>query len=324
MELISVKRIWDQGEHNAFTDLIAFQKALFCVFREGSAHVSPDGALRILRSVDAGDTWQSVALLSSTQADLRDGKLVEFQGELLLLGGGAPHDKSGLQSYLWCSKDGICWSEPLEVADKGYWLWRLTAHQGSLYGVGYRAGPDGDTRLYKSDDGIAFNTWINVFNNQGYVNESSLVFHQDNGFCLLRRDPVWGPEFLGLLGKSSPPFNHWQWQALDKRIGGPVMFIYQSRLLAVVRLYEGQIRTALVEIEPDAGTIKELLTLPSQGDTSYAGVVLNGDILWVSYYSSHELAIVSHSEGTKDQDNKTQDKSKTMIYFAQIKLADEI
>lgn len=318
MELISVKRIWELGEHNAFTDLLLYQGALFCVFREGSAHISPDGALRILRSVDSGDTWQSVALIRSTQADLRDGKLIEFQGKLLLLGGGAHHDKSGLQSYLWRSKDGVNWSEPLEIADKGYWLWRLTAHQGSLYGIGYRAGPDGDTRLYKSDDGTVFNTWVNIFNNQGYVNESSLVFHENSGFCLLRRDPVWGPEFVGLLGQSSPPFTQWQWQALDKRIGGPVMFIYQSRLLAVVRLYEGQIRTALVEIDRDTGAIREWLTLPSQGDTSYAGVVLWGDTLWVSYYSSHESSIASHAEGPKEQD-----KPKTMIYFAQIKLAGE-
>ena len=63
MKLISVKRIWEQGAHNAFTDLIRFQGALFCVFREGTAHVSPDGALRILRSADLGETWQSVALI---------------------------------------------------------------------------------------------------------------------------------------------------------------------------------------------------------------------------------------------------------------------
>lgn len=59
--------------------------------------MSPDGALRILRSADLGDTWQSVALIRSDEADLRDGKLIEYQGELLLLGGGTLHDKSGLQ-----------------------------------------------------------------------------------------------------------------------------------------------------------------------------------------------------------------------------------
>ncbi|MFB2673408.1 exo-alpha-sialidase [Shewanella xiamenensis] len=320
MELISVKRIWAQGEHNAFTDLVLYQGALFCVFREGSAHVSPDGALRILCSYDAGENWQSVALLTSAHADLRDGKLIEFRGELLLLGGGTQHDKSGLQSYLWRSKDGVHWSEPQAVADKGYWLWRLTEHQDALYGVGYRAGPDGDTRFYKSDDGQLFKPWMPVFNDQGYVNESSLVFHQGSCFCLLRRDPVWSDEFLGLLGHSLPPFKQWTWQTLDKRIGGPVLFVYQSRFMAVVRLYEGNIRTALIEINQDTGAIHERLTLPSQGDTSYAGIVLKGDHLWVSYYSSHEQ--VSVPDNIQVQSDNLQEKSKTMIYFAKIRLSD--
>ena len=30
------------------------------------------------------------------------------------------------------------------------------------------------------------------------------------------------------------------------------------------------------------------LTLPSGGDTSYAGMVWHEDLLWMSYYSSHE------------------------------------
>ena len=321
MKLISVKRIWEHAAHNAFTDLITFQGALFCVFREGTAHVSPDGALRILRSADLGDTWQSVALIRSDEADLRDGKLIEYQGELLLLGGGTLHDKSGLQSHLWRSVNGLAWSDALKVADKGYWLWRLTEHQNALYGVGYRAGPDGDTRLYKSEDGVKFETWLKLFNNQGYVNETAIVFHQENGFCLLRRDPVWGPEFVGLLGRSQMPFTDWQWQELDKRIGGPVMLMYQSRLLAVVRLYDEQVRTALVEIHPDTGVVQELLTLPSKGDTSYAGVVIDGNELWVSYYSSHELADSQlDMQNSLDESNRGA-KAKTMIYFAKIQLS---
>jgi len=324
MKLISVKRIWEQGAHNAFTDLIRFQGALFCVFREGTAHVSPDGALRILRSADLGDTWQSVALICSDEADLRDGKLIEYQGELLLLGGGTLHDKSGLQSHLWRSLDGLVWSDALKIGDKGYWLWRLTEYQNALYGVGYRAGPDGDTRLYKSDDGVQFETWLMVFNNQGYVNESAIVFDQDNGFCLLRRDPVWGPEYVGLLGCSQAPFIDWQWQELDKRIGGPVMLMYQSRLLAVVRLYDEQVRTALVEIHPNTGVVQELLTLPSKGDTSYAGVVIDRNELWVSYYSSHEIANDQLHTQNVQNESSISTQAKTMIYFAKIQLVGEL
>lgn len=41
MKLISVKRIWEHAAHNAFTDLITFQGAMFCVFREGTPMCHP-------------------------------------------------------------------------------------------------------------------------------------------------------------------------------------------------------------------------------------------------------------------------------------------
>ena len=39
---------------------------------------------------------------------------------------------------------------------------------------------------------------------------------------------------------------------------------------------------------PAANTMTECLELPSGGDTSYAGMVLDDGLLWISYYSSHE------------------------------------
>lgn len=99
------------------------------------------------------------------------------------------------------------------------------------------------------------------------------------------------------------------------------MLMYQSRLLAVVRLYDEQVRTALVEIHPDTGVVQELLTLPSKGDTSYAGVVIDGNELWVSYYSSHELADSQlDTQNSLDESNRVA-KAKTMIYFAKIQLS---
>ena len=51
--VLEVRKIWDRAPHNAFTDLIRFEERWFCVFREGKAHVSPDGALRVITSPDA-------------------------------------------------------------------------------------------------------------------------------------------------------------------------------------------------------------------------------------------------------------------------------
>ena len=62
-EIVSVKRIWDEAPHNAFTDLIRFHRRWYCTFREADGHVKGDGKLRVLESGD-GDNWQSAAVLA--------------------------------------------------------------------------------------------------------------------------------------------------------------------------------------------------------------------------------------------------------------------
>jgi hypothetical protein len=63
------------------------------------------------------------------------------------------------------------------------------------------------------------------------------------------------------------------------------------------------VRTALCWLDPRSGRLTEFLTLPSSGDTSYAGLVWHDRLLWVSHYSSHE--------------------GKTSIYLAKVKLAEK-
>ncbi len=298
--LVEVGKIWDHAPHNAFTDLVRFHDRWFCVFREGTAHVSPDGALRVITSPD-GKKWESAALVTSPTADLRDAKIsVTPDGRLMLSGAGALHDKSrhSHQSLAWFSKDGRAWSEPYAVGDPDFWLWRVTWHQGRAYGIGYGCGEDQSVRLYASRDGQKFDTLVERLYDVGYPNETSLVFAGDTCYCLLRRD---GQPNSGLLGISQPPYTDWEWKDLGVRIGGPQMIqLPDGRLVAAVRLYDGRVRTALAWIDPAAGKLTEFLALPSGGDTSYAGLVLHDGLLWVSYYSSHE--------------------GKTSIYLAKVEL----
>lgn len=302
---MQVTKIWDQAPHNAFTDLIRFDDAWFCVFREGEGHVSPDGALRVIRSTD-GDHWESAALIESTDSDLRDAKITITPDHRLMLSGAASYRFSQPapmkhQSLAWFSPDGIEWSAGVPIADPDFWLWRTTWHKGVAYGVGYATGESKLARLYQSRDGEHFEVLVDRLLEEGYPNETSMVFLEDDScLCLIRRD---GDLPSALLGRAAPPYTDWTWQDLGIRFGGPHMIrLPDGRFVAVGRLYDDQVRTSLCWLDPEQGSLTEFVPLPSGGDTSYPGLVWHEDRLWVSYYSSHEgktsiyLAIITLEE----------------------------
>ena len=68
-----MQKIWDAGEHNAFTDLVHFKGSWFCTFREAEGHVGGDGKSRVLGSKN-GQKWESLALIAEAGIDLRDPK----------------------------------------------------------------------------------------------------------------------------------------------------------------------------------------------------------------------------------------------------------
>jgi hypothetical protein len=288
--LVEARRIWDKAPHNAFTDLVRFKNRWYCVFREGKGHVSLDGALRVIMSVD-GDVWESAALITSEDSDLRDAKIaVTPEGQLMLSGAEAMNDTTEYkhQSLTWFSNDGRTWSEGYEVGQRDFWLWRTTWHKSMAYGIEYGTNKSPRLlRLYSSRDGKTYDTLVESLFDVGYPNETSMVFLDDDTcYCLLRRD---GKPNTGQLGIAKPPYTDWTWKDLGIRIGGPHLIqLPDGRFVATVRRYDGGVRTSLHWLDPHEGTLTEFLKLPSGGDTSYAGQVWHDGLLWVSYYSSHE------------------------------------
>ena len=288
-QAVEAHKIWDSAPHNAFTDLLRFKDQWLCVFREGSDHVSPDGAIRVIASSD-GTTWTPLARLTSPTADLRDPKItITPSGLLMLTAAGALHQpaKHHHQTYAWFSKDGRDWCQPYQIGDPDMWLWRVTWHRGTAYSLAYSTTTKGLVRLYKSTDGRRFETLADDLFPDGYPNEASLAF-QDDGTCLalLRRDEGTATAMLGL---SKPPYNRWQWKDLGVRIGGPHMIVLpDGRIVAAGRRYDRTVRTSLMWLDPNKGKLEEFIALPSGGDTSYPGLAVHNGVLWVSYYSSHE------------------------------------
>jgi hypothetical protein len=288
-KLLDLRKIWDQAPHNALTDLIRFGGQWLCVFREGADHVSPDGKIRILVSHD-GLTWSSGALLEIPDLDARDPKLSITPSGQLMLNAGAAHRSAEAQkhqSFVWFSGNGLEWSVPQKIGDPDCWLWRVTWHQEMAYGVGYSTVEPLGVRLYCSPDGSRFECIVDRLFSDSFPNEGSIAFQKDDtALCLLRRD---AGDATALLGSAKPPYTHWDWKNLGLRIGGPnLMVLPDGRCVAAIRRYGKTPWTSLNWLDPGEGTLREFMALPSGGDTSYAGLCLEQEVLWVSYYSSHE------------------------------------
>ena len=78
--LISVERVFHNGEHNAFTDLCFFNNRYFLTFRScPDGHgVNPTASIIILSSKD-GKSWEQVYLFRVAQRDTRDPHFLIFQ-----------------------------------------------------------------------------------------------------------------------------------------------------------------------------------------------------------------------------------------------------
>ncbi|WP_435209622.1 exo-alpha-sialidase [Micromonospora sp. bgisy143] len=298
-EVVAVHRIGDSAPHSAFTDLVRHARTWFCAFREARNHLSDDGVIRVLTSTD-GRAWSAAAVLAATGVDLRDPRFVARpDGRLQLL---AAARTGTFTTVSWLSDDGHAWSGPTPVGEPDVWVWQAAWHGDAMYGVAYATRDPRFARLYRSVDGLDLRPWVPTLFEGGYPNESGLAFAPDGtAHCLLRRD---GDSATAQLGRAGPPYREWTWTDLGVRVGGPALRrLPDGRLIAGVRLLDGDIRTAICAVDPERGTLTELVTLPSGGDTSYPGLVWHDDRLWVSYYSSHE--------------------ERTCVYLAEVSLAEE-
>jgi hypothetical protein len=310
-EVIEVNKIWDKAPHNAFTDLIRRNGMFYCVFREGRGHVSSDGQIRVLQSNDA-QLWEPTALVALQGYDLRDPHLsLTPAGKLMLLGGAAPRQKDNQRvptgTFVSFSEDGRRWSRPQIVAEPGRWLWRVTWHNGKAYGVSYAAGKGMPyLQLLVSSDGSEYSQHVAKLFGQGYPTEVTLRFDGDGtSYALLRRDRSDGKPSSAMLGVSKPDYKKWQWHDLGanfNRFGGPNFIqIAGGYWIGAGRMHQGGAHTALTHIDMSKPAMTKLVKLPSGGDTSYPGLVWHENVLYVSYYSSHE--------------------GKTSIYLAKLKVS---
>ena len=248
-ELVTVQKIWDAAPHNAFTDLVRWNERFYCAFREGKGHAGDRGNLRIIVS-DDGRQWKSAGLLSMETHDLRDAALsITPDGRLMVLGGAQQvregrHDTGTFVSF---STDGKSFTPPQIVIPLGRWLWRVTWHNDTAYGVSYGTSTDRPfSALHKTTDGLTYETITPKMLGDGQWPTEARVRFADDGtcYCLHRRDGE--SENTAQLGVAQPPYTKWTWHDLGRRLGGPnFLQLPSGHWIAAGRLYDGGQRTEL-------------------------------------------------------------------------------
>lgn len=308
MKLLKVKKIWNKAPHNAMTDLLWFKDRWLCTFRESDSHQQGEnGKIRVISSRD-GERWRSVALISERGVDLRDPKFsIMPDGRIMLLMGGTVLKDLKyftMQPRVAFSENGTTWSRPRKILYPHEWLWRVTWYNGAAYGFSYSFSDPKDlhkkwvVKLFKTFNGIDY-TLIKTWRGFGRPNEGTIRFQNDGTMVvLLRRDR--SPHNQALIGTSKAPYKNWKWNKTKHYFGGPNFLILEDdTMLAAGRIFRKEKETTTLAKMTLKG-LHPVLDLPSGGDTSYPGMVLLRQKLWMSYYSSHE--------------------SNTAIYLAQIKI----
>jgi hypothetical protein len=303
VELLSVRKIWDHAPHNAFTDLLRAQDAWWCTCREAEEHGHVPATIRILRSTD-GIEWTSVAELNEPGVDLRDPKLsVMPDGRLLLLTCANFIDAHG--RYLTrsprvsFSADGQLWTQPEKCLAEDHWLWRVTWHGDVGYSVSKLGIGDNPRRgfLYRTVDARAWNFVAEfLLPDDTWTASETTVRLCPNGDMVALIRPDW-------IGTAGPPYVDWSFTHIEQSLGGPNFVILPDGAMwaaARGRGADGQAATVLSRMTRTSYTPE--LVLPSGGDCSYAGMVWHDEVLWMTYYSSHE--------------------DRSSIYLAQVRLDD--
>ena len=329
----NIRRVFHNGEHNAFTDLIRWQGKFWLTFRScPDGHmVHPTASIIILSSSDT-KKWTQEHRFSVPQRDTRDPHFLIFKDKLFIYTGTwYCGDSSPARSeytlnrhlgYAAWSADGKKWHSPVMLEGTfGHYIWKANTFNGKAYLCGRRnrefdikargEGAAVESAMLESDNGLIWRTRTLFQEVRG--DETAFQFGPKGNILAIGRR---GGDKAQLL-KSKPPYTKWDRREMGRYIGGPLLTKWGGRHVAGGRksgaAFVGKRgpKTALYWLDPDAKTAQGLLTefveLPSNGDTSYPGFVeLSPTHAVVSWYSSHE----------KDSAGK----QITAIYMADLKI----
>ena len=301
----SVRKVFDDGLHNAFTDLCRFGGRLYLTCRScPDGHMVFASSRIVVLASDDGGSWEEVFTFNVPERDTRDPHFLIFGDRLFVYTGtwlvppeGAERDLNDHLGYGVWSDDGRNWNGPFMLEGTyGHYIWRAAAHGGTAYLCGRRrrsfaSGYASETgpeliqgAMLSSDDGLIWRHAALFTEEHG--DETAFLFEADGAVLALARGTA---ECPARICRAAPPYDSWTRTELDRNVGGPLLVKWGERYLVAGRrtIDPANPRTTLYWLVDDQ--LREIAELPSAGDNSYPGfLTLDDDHALLSYYSSHE------------------------------------
>ena len=294
----NIRRVFHNGEHNAFTDLIRWRGKFWLTFRSSSiGHaVNSSSSIIVLSSTDAR-TWKQVHRFSVPDRDTRDPHFLPFKDKLFVYSGtwyvgkgplpdGGKSDFNRHLGFAAWTGDGERWEGPkLLEGTYGHYIWRAATHGDKAYLCGRRAYAGGQqSAMLESDDGLVWKFRSLFQESRG--NETAFIIDPDGAITAVSRKTSNTSD----LSRSRPPYAKWERQEIPEFVGGPLLVRWGGHLLVAGRKQTpaGPQTTFSWLID---GKLSPFAQLPSGGDNSYPGFVeLEPGRALISWYSTHEKA----------------------------------
>ncbi|NOY81137.1 MAG: hypothetical protein GXP31_09045 [Kiritimatiellaeota bacterium] len=313
IEVTNIRKVFDDANHNAFTDLCRFGDRFYLTFRS-----CPDGhgifrtsRILVLSSAD-GKVWAPAFHFSVPDRDVRDPHFLIFRNTLFVYTGTwladpdhpVQHDLNDHLGYGAWSADGTTWSGPRMLEGTyGHYVWRAASHGDRALLCGRRKREfahrfRGETKadviqslMLESEDGLVWRAAAFFAEDKG--DETAFLFEDDGSVLAVVRGPAALP---ARVCRSRPPYREWRRVPLDRNVGGPLLVKWNGHCLVGGRKTAGPNNPVTTLYWLVGDNLEEICELPSAGDNSYPGFVQTGETTaLLSYYSTHEPARPGHA-----------------------------
>jgi hypothetical protein len=302
------------GRHNANTDLIYWNGNYYFIYANQPGN---QGSTTTFLSVNRGNDLHAMTEIMQLRVageDIRDPKFAIINNQIFiyyLKNSGVIAIPYGT-AYL-NSSDGVTWSIPADLPGMAGWcLWRPRTLNGTTWYCSVYKNDQTDCSMFKTTDGINWIFVSKIASGVG-ISEDELTFLSDGRMLVSIRNELNSAAVVGdvnagtLLAIAAPPYTSWS-VTLDKltKLDGPCLFNINdtsnvthyfavgrfqpevdSMLTAMGSVFAKK-RTSLFEFVNLSATpaLRYISDLPSSGDSTYEGVVIESDRLYITYYTN--------------------------------------